>query len=240
MLESEVYNLHFLKKAQSNRMFAGYNMIKSDIAGFQVKVNEKYIKYYQTNFKQDKLYADFIYQIDINSCYPSILLNAGMICEDTFKYLASLSKENRLAAIGMLASRKNIFHFDGKGEIQNHEVAKSKYSDYFFYCVQETYKIMDECRMILGNDFLFIWVDAIYFSGNPEKADKIVDFLRNSYKLKSSINKLTEFEIEFRGSHYRVRYIDKDGDSTFMNIPSVEQEEKAELLKYLLNIKNLK
>lgn len=220
-------------------MFAAYNMVKSDLQELPTPVDIKYIKYYQTNFNHTHLYADKIYQIDIKSCYSSILRNNDLISERTNKYISELSKENRLAAIGMLASRKNIFTFNDKGEVADHEEMKSEYSDYFFFCVQETYKIMNQCKMTLGNDFLFIWVDAIYFSGNIEKAKEVMDYFKNDHNLESSVNILYEFEVEYRKDFYRVRYI-KDKEHTFMDIPTPEQHEKTELLNYLLNIKNKK
>lgn len=234
-----MYNLHFLKKAQSFEMFAAYNKIKSDLKELPVPVDTKYIKYYQTNFKHTHLYADKIYQIDIKSCYASILRNNNLISAETYKHICKLSKENRLAAMGMLASKKNIFQFDNTGEVVSHTVKKSEYSDYFFFCVQETYRIMDECKVILGDDFLFIWVDAIYFSGNTEKAQSVINYFKEEHNLESSVNILYQFEVELRKDFYRLRYI-KDRESTFMDIPTPEQSEKTELLNYLLNIKNNK
>lgn len=218
-------------------MFAAYSKIKADLIELPIPVDIKYIKYYQTNFKYTSLYADKIYSIDIKSCYASILKNSKLITDKTYDFISKLSKENRLAAIGMLASKKNIFKFDDTGNVSDHTIDKSKYSDYFFYCVQETYRIMNECKMILGEDFLFIWVDAIYFSGNVEKAQEVMKYFKDDHNLESSVNVLWEFEVELRKDFYRLRYI-KDGKKTFMDIPTPEQSEKTELLNYLLNIKN--
>jgi hypothetical protein len=217
-------------------MFAAYNKIKSELKTLPVSVDIKYIKYYQTNFNQTYIYADEIYQIDIKSCYASILCNNNLITKETYEYISQLSKENRLAAIGMLAAKKNIFEFDESGNVANHIVIQSELSDYFFYCVQETYRIMNECKQILGEHFLFIWVDAIYFSGNEDKAKEVIDYFKNEYNLESSMNTLVEFEVEQRKDYYRVRYT-KDGTRSFMDIPTPEQSEKRELLEFLLNIK---
>lgn len=218
-------------------MFSAYSKIKADLKELPVPVDIRYIKYYQTNFNNTHLYADKIYQIDIKSCYASILKNHKLISEETFNSICKLSKENRLAAIGMLASKKNIFHFDEKGAVIEHIIHKSDTSDYFFFCVQETFKIMDECKYILGDDFLFIWVDAIYFIGDMQKALQVVDYFKNEHNLESSIHELNEFEVELRKDFYRCRYI-KGNSKTFMDIPLPEQSEKAELLQYLLNIKH--
>jgi len=239
LFKSDLYNLHFLKKSHSFQMFSVYNKIKADLKELPIPVDIRYIKYYQTNFNTDKLYADKIYQIDIKSCYASILKNNKLISDETFANVCKLSKENRLAAIGMLASRKNIFHFDETGNVYEHEQKKSDTSDYFFFCVQETFRIMDECKHILGDDFLFIWVDAIYFKGDMNKANEVVNYFKSEHNLDSCINELFEFEVEMRKDFYRLRYI-KGKDKTFMDIPMPEQSEKTELLNYLLNIKHQK
>jgi hypothetical protein len=217
-------------------MFAAYSKIKSGLQPLPKNVDVKYIKYYQTNFRYTNIYADHIYQIDIKSCYSNILFNNGLISIATNEYITEMSKENRLAAIGMLASKKNVFEFDDNGKCINHSIDKSKLSDYFFFCVQETYLIMDECKRILGDDFLFIWVDAIYINGNMEKANEVVKYFKEQHNLESSINRLEEFEVELRKDFYRVRYI-KDNEKTFMDIPTPEQSEKTELMNFLLNIK---
>lgn len=218
-------------------MFSAYNKIKSDLKELPIPVESKFIKYYQTNFNSNNLYADKIYQIDIKSCYASILRNAELISLDTFDYIGQLSKENRLAAIGMLASKKNIFDFDETGEPISHSIVQSEYSDYFFYCVQETFKIMNDCKEVLGDAFLFIWVDAIYFNGNVNKAREVMSYFKDSHNLDSSVNELYEFEVELRKDYYRLRYV-KNNERYFMDVPTPEQSEKRELLDYLLSIKH--
>jgi hypothetical protein len=220
-------------------MFAAYNKIKSDLKELPHPVDIRFIKYYQTNFTHERLYADEIYMIDIKSCYASILRNYDLISAFTYDYISTLSKENRLAAMGMLASKKNIFEFDNTGEVFEHKVITSEYSDYFFFCVQETFKIMDYCKTILGKDFLFIWVDAIYFSGNEEKAKYVIEYFEKEHNLKSTFVTLQQFEVELRKDYYRLRFI-KDGEATFMDIPTPEQSEKTEMINYLLNIKHNK
>lgn len=237
-LESEIQKLHFIKKAQSRKMFTIYQKIKSELKQLPEQINIKNIKYYQTNFNYSDLYADKIYQIDIKSCYPNILLNKGLISNETFNLMSKLNKQDRLSSIGMLASKKNIFSYNQFGEWE-HEVIQSEYSDYFFYCVQETYKIMDSCKNILDGEFLFSWVDAIYFTGGNFYADKIIRYLKEIHNLESSYNILREFEVELKANYYKLRY-KKDGIATYMNIPLPSQKEKENLLNYLLTKKRKK
>jgi len=82
-------------------------------------------------------------------------------------------------------------------------------------------------------------VDAIYFKGDMNKANEVVNYFKSEHNLYSCINELFEFEVEMRKDFYRLRYI-KGKDKTFMDIPMPEQSEKTELLNYLLNIKHQK
>lgn len=238
-MKSALYNIDFLKKPHSFKMFSAYNKIKADLSELPCAIDINYIKYYQTNFRYENIYADKIYQIDIKSCYASLLRNAGLISPETFEYISECSKDDRLAATGMLASRKNQFFFDATGEINAHNILQNEYSDFFFWCVQETYKLMNECKEILGDSFLFIWVDAIYFNGDWQKANQVVNYFQSVHRLESSINVLEEFEVELKKDFYRCRFF-KDGHYTFMDIPTPEQSEKTELLNHLLNIKRKK
>lgn len=239
--DSSLYSVHFLKKAQSNQMFGAYNKIKADLKPLPHSVNMELIKYYQSGNKLGNLYADFIFQIDIKSCYASILRNYGLIKERTYEFLQKITKENRLACIGMLASKKSIFHFDNTGTCVYEENIQNEDSDYFFFCVQETFKIMDECKMILHDSFLFTWVDAIYFNGDSDKAFEVMQYLKEKFNLQCSCNALEQFEIKTKKDHYHCTYV-KNNEPSFINIPFVEQPEKRSLLNYLhsLNFKKKK
>ena len=236
LFESEYDYVYFLKQAQNKKVFSAYNKLKANIKELPEAVNIQFIKYYQTNFKVDNFYADKIYQVDIKSCYANILKNKGIIDEKSFDYLYRLEKPERLAAVGMLASRKNVFHFDHSGKAVLHTVEKNPFSDYFFYCVQETFKMMNEAKFILEKNFLFSWVDAIYFTGGRPEADKIIKYFKEVWNLDSSFSILNQFEVELRRDFYRLRYI-KNELPTFMNIPTQEQSNRKELVDFLLTYK---
>lgn len=242
-VEFEDKIIYFLKNLRSRKMFSAYNKIKGNLQKLPEKVNMQFIKYYQTGMIYDKLYLDEVCQIDITSAYSSILRNSGLITDEVYDYLCTLDKLDRLACVGMLASKKNIFTFNDKGLLESHSVVANKYSDYFFYCVQKTYKIMNECRLLLGEDFLFSWVDAIYFNPSSTKAKIVQDYLLESFNLKSTVSTLKEFEVEMKKEYYRLRY-SKKGKKTFMNIPTSEQIDSKIILNYLLkhkhNIKTVK
>ena len=237
LFESKYDYVHFLKNAQNRKVFSAYNKLKANIQQLPKEVNMKFIKYYQTNFKPENFYADKIYQVDIKSCYANILNNNNIIDKTAFDYLYTLEKPERLAAVGMLASKKNVFEFDNNGKCISHEVQINPYADYFFYCVQETFLIMNEAKDILGKNFLFSWVDAIYFTGGTTQADKVIKYFKDVWKLDATFAILNQFEIEMREDFYRLRYI-KEGLPTFMNIPTGESKQKKQLVDFLLTYKH--
>ncbi len=236
-MKSQFDNIKFLAKERGRSFFKGYSMIKAELKELPCEVDKAFIKFYDTGFKDDYIFHDKIYQLDIKSCYPNILLNDDLITYETFQYLSSLKKEDRLAAIGMLASRRNVYEIDENG-VYIHYRKESEYSDYFFYCIQATYKIMNDCKEELGENFLFSWVDAIYFKGGKRQALKIQNFLVYYHNLNSTFSELLQFEVQLKGNNYKLAYT-KNGINTFMRIPIHTNQELAELKNIILQL-NLK
>ncbi len=235
LFKSKLDYIHFLKQAQNRKVFSAYNKLKANIQQLPKEVNMQFIKYYQTDFRINNFYADKIYQVDIKSCYANLLYNNHIIDKASIDYLYTLEKPERLAAVGMLASKKEIFEFDSKGNCF-HSKQINPYSDYFFYCVQETFLIMNEAKEILGKNFLFSWVDAIYFTGGRTEADKIIKYFKDVWNLESSFAILNQFEVEMREDFYRLRYI-KNDLPTFMNIPTQESQQKKDIVDFMLTYK---
>jgi hypothetical protein len=225
----------FIKKGRGNNFFAAYNKIVKNIKPFKKSVDIDFIKYYNTGFIRDKMYFNKIYQVDITNCYPSILYNEELIDIETYNYIQTLDKKDKLAAIGMMAKRHNVFNFDN-GKIISFKVESSNYSDYFFYCVQRTFEIINETKQIINEDYLFSWVDAIYFS-SFDNISKIQNYLKRNFNLKSKVLELNNFSVELKKDFFHVRYI-KDGKKTYMTVPTIEQSERKELMNFLLNKKH--
>lgn len=236
-IETEKEALKFVKKERGKLFFAAHTKIMKDInEGFDLyEVDKKFIQYYNTNFNFDSFYADKIYQLDIRSCYPNILLNKGIIKPNTFEYLQGLKKEDRLAAIGMLARSKYIYNVDNKGQVTD-TIDKGIYSDYFFFCVQETFKIMEKCNEIMLDNFLFSWVDAIYFTGGLRQAVKVQNYLLSEHKLQSTFSELHDFEVTLQRDCYKLTYI-KDDLPTYMCLPLPQQPERIEINNIMLSKK---
>ena len=177
-------------------VFFAHSKIKSDLKKCNVIIDEvpqQNINYYSltsrtgNNFKLNNIFC-----IDIKSAYPSALLNEKLISKQTFDDLQKLDKLERLKAIGMLASKKTVLYYE-KGKIENYEVKVNDFYNFFFYTQYVIGEIMQEIENLLGGDFLFFWVDGIYFK-NIENKEKIIDILKKRNYL-FSIEALEYIEI---------------------------------------------
>jgi len=220
---SDYCDIYFMRNEQSNRVFSAYAKVKKDVTQFKVnKIKVSNLQYYSHNFTYDNFYSDRIYNIDIKSAYASILYNDGYITRQTFNYLKTLPKMDRLASVGMLASRKNIFKIDENGNPISEETKVSENSDYFFYCVKRTSEIINQGSKFLGEGFLFSWVDGIYFlesEKSSKNAGKILkQYFYDEHKMLTSFEILDNFEVNSELDYYNCKYI-KEEKKKYINIP---------------------
>ena len=200
-------------------------MVKSDIEKSGIKkpnVNIHDLEYFAQNLKAEMI--DKVLNFDITKAYPSILLADGFISENTFNYLCQISKTERLASIGMLARKKNITIFENGKPISN-IIDRKDTSEYFFYLVEKTNKIINEIRFNCKLRFLFSWVDGIYFEFKNEndifEAEKVVNEICNKYKLKFTTEILLNYISNFENECFEI-YFDKGDKIKRFTIPSNE------------------
>lgn len=236
-IQSNLCDIHFMKTEQSNRVFAAFSKIKSQVKDVQIeKIDTDHLQYYSHSFKDENFYSDVIYNIDLKAAYATVLLNDKLIDKPTYKYICSLPKMQRLTAVGMLAGKKTIYQIDETGEPITQETIISETSDYFFYCVKRTSEIINEASQYLGNAFLFSWVDGLYFLQNEQagmNAGKIIQEFLTEKGFKSTFDVLTEFEVICNKTYFYCKY-KKDGKLKTMNVPRYENETIKKITNYLL------
>lgn len=236
---SKAYDLHFLKSEQSNKMFMAFNMLKKEVKQKKIKpINNKTLNYFSSNLFKNDFYADRIYNIDIKAAYATVLLNDGFITQRTYDYIMTLPKIDRLAAVGMLAGKKNIFNINAEGKIISDETIISETSDYFFYCVEKTSELMFEAEQLIGSEaFLFSWVDGIYFLDNESEANniaaRVTDFFNNK-GFRVSFDILEEFHVINKNDFYKCSY-KKEGKNKYMNVPKPEQAIFKKITEHLIS-----
>lgn len=151
--------------------------------------DEKEVGYYLYG-KDEIKKTDKIYNIDLKSAYLTCLFNTKKISYQLFTKINLLSKADRLKVLGMLAYEPFIFNYV-EGVLESTEKIKNIYRPIFFYCVKRTFEIIKVCARKITNDFIFAWVDGIYFTG--EKNIKIIQSILNTNRFKSSLERLFYF-----------------------------------------------
>lgn len=184
---SEFCNIKFAPNMGKKAFIAGA-MIKRDIKNSGVvapDIDSEKLTYF--NFAPDSRLMTCdkeIYNIDIKSAYASVLYQHSLITTKTANYLKTLSKKDRLACVGMLAAKKEVFTMVAGKPLTATKIINEN-APFFYFCINRTNEIMHKCQMEIGHHFLFYWVDGIFFNGanNVPKVCAVLDKLGYRYSV---------------------------------------------------------
>lgn len=150
-----------------------------------------------------------VIEIDLSAAYWHFAHEIGIISDEIFdtgkngyinkkgeqKYI---SKKTRLASLGALSKLTYNLTFDGE-KWNLPTLTESPKADYFFKVAEQTGEIMSELKHICGADFLFFWVDAIFFFPNSQTA--VENFLNlnglnfKKYKIEKLISRAEYLQV---------------------------------------------
>lgn len=235
-IKSEVSSRKFVQSMRSNQMFAAYAKIKGDVKGKPLpSVDKGSLNYYGHSFLENRHYENVL-NIDLKSAYATALYNEGILSEATNTYLSKIPKLDRLAAVGMLASRKVLFNYDENGNLVNFQKIVAPTENFFYFAVQRVENIMNDIRLILKDDYLFSWVDGIYFDEKTDSLPEIHNYLSEK-NYPYTIERLLNFDVKITPSQtVKIQYI-KDGKEKFFNIPAKPNGFARDIVSYLLTNK---
>jgi hypothetical protein len=238
-IQSDVLEFKFVRNMQSNRTFAAFAKLKKDVSKHEApQVDRAKVKYYVHNFRQSGFHP-VIFNIDLKSAYATILNMDGYISDATFEYLKKLNKNERLAAVGMLATRKNTFYFSNGEPIEDAETEEvSPLSGFFFYAVKRTSEIMDELKKRCGDSYLFTWVDGIYFMPDELGFSDCCQFL-DLLKFPYTVDYLKDFEIVVNDVRVTL-YFKKNGKVKLFNLPHSTNDFKKTTVQAIQLLNNKK
>ena len=251
-IETPARVLKFNDNMLSVKAFIAYKMIKKDLAEYTANeppvIDREKLDYFETYLDKPLFFREG-YAVDIKSAYATVLHNDGFISERTFGYIKTLPKKARLAAVGMLASRKDIFYFHGP-ELTGHVKDVNPLENYFWYCVERTSQLMREIKKETRP--LFFWVDCIYFRtlAEAQTAEKILSEMGYSHSRKKIFlfecttrktpigRKINEIKF-FQSDDMDLTYQDAGKKNTEQKVFSIplESEIRKKLVSYLLNQK---
>lgn len=198
LFESPEHDFKYLitDERLKKNVFIARNKIKADYLKSNIIIDE--IKSNQINFYSVLPKSNIIescYLIDVKNAYPTALLNNDIITTETFKYLNTLSKLNKLRAIGSLAVKKTVKKFKKDKIVNIENIPMNEIGVVFFYAAYLIGDLMFKCEILAKNDFLFSWFDGIYIKNNLEKAQEISNLLI-SEGYENKIIKLNYFKNE--------------------------------------------
>jgi len=170
---TEEKKVKYMMNKYNNRVFACAKIIKRDVLKSPKAKEIMADKFFKINYGFSNLVESYqakrVLNIDISSAYASCLYNNKLITEATYQRISTLPKVERLPVVGMLATSYTKFIYD-KGECIDVKVHRAETANVFFYLIDEINYIMQEIRHLLGNHFIFYWVDGVFFSEETPKS----------------------------------------------------------------------
>lgn len=233
-----IINMKFVQTMMSNRCFAAFSKIKSDIKNVAPPdINKSQLQYFLHDFNRS-FKEDEVMNIDLKSAYAAILYMDKIISDETFQYLSTIPKSDRLASVGMLASKKTEFYFDHEGVIVDVVEKRSEKENFFFYAVKRTFEIMTELRNIIGENYLFTWVDGIYFKYDHYAMLECAEYL-DSIKFDFSAEILKNFLLDYSELGIKIEFY-KEGKLKRLNLPPRNTEFNRIMADAMVHFHNLK
>jgi hypothetical protein len=205
----------------STKVFVASNMVKRDALrtdlGKEILTKAHSKMNYSNHNKLDAYHSHVCYNIDIKGAYASCLFNNGLITYNTYEYLLALKKHERLPSVGMIA-KSHIKYFYDKGECVDVQPYRSPNSELFFFLIQKIDEIMREIKWILGDYFIFYWVDGIFFKLETPLylIDEVMAYL-DSQKYQYTFEEV-----------YQFNYVNDDGQCKVSLYRGAEGEEYKE------------
>ena len=191
ILESELGKHKFMINSYSNRVFVAKNKVLKDLQNSDLAKEIMQGDYQTNNFgiqaNLTNLHSKDVLNIDISSAYPHAIYNAGLITQETFEYLNTLKKGEKLPALGMLASAHTKLFYE-KGKVVKYIAHREPTAQIFYCLIQEINDLMEECKWVLGSDYIFHWVDGVFF------------------KKSTSVKKINQVEKIFQDMHFPYKY----------------------------------
>lgn len=184
----------------------------------------------------DKVDLRRAYNVDIRNCYLSTAIKYGFISQETFDFCNTLKqKSDKHKAFGMLATNYTCFDCKGTDVLRSYSEVNERQRMYFFAVVSEISAVMQQIKSELNNDFLFYWVDGVYFK-TKKAADRAQAILKEN-GFDSSFDILDNFQMTLDdGLRYIIKF-GKRGEPSIFTVPKQQKSNyKARRIKELIKL----
>jgi hypothetical protein len=132
----------------------------------------------------------------------------------------------------MLATQTAIYQFINGKAINFKVKSIPDQRNIFLFCCYEIGRIMDEISIAIGKDFIFYWVDGIYFKN--EKNKEIIQNILNNYNYKHTFEELNNFEIINKLNYIDINFDRKEKRKKFC-VPKNNHDQINKLTNNLNN-----
>lgn len=187
------FNIRHFASEMPKITYLAHSRIKKDLLNWSAndipQIDKYNCVYYDLAQNPEKVKSDYATNFDLTSAYATLLYTNCFIQKSTFEFLAKLPKRVRLIAVGMLASNKDIFSYQDGVPIF-HDKITNPLENYFYWCLDKTAEVMRNLKAKLETDFIFTWVDSIYYL--PHAANDLI--IENEIKLSGLSGKFTPLE----------------------------------------------
>jgi hypothetical protein len=239
VIQNGISYLFSASKNTNFRLFGTYQTLKAQVKKINTPSYEGLISYFRLNLNNilnsnSSIIIDEVINIDITAAYATTLLNKKYIDKKLFDKIMLLPKLERMAVVGMLATKKHIFDFE-KGEQINCSVeTDAQKRNIFFEASHSVNEIMEYCANIAKEDFLFFWVDGIYLK--TDKYKKEIQEYISSQQYQYRTETLKNFTAHITENKTIFVTYEKGEKKKEFNLPV---SNKQNILKKFINPKNL-
>lgn len=166
-----------------------------------------------------------VWEADITKAYYKTALNLNLITEEFYNKCLQIPKNDRLRLIGSIATFKTIQYYeagilneDATEIIENEDLREA-----WFKICSYVDEAMQLFKAALKDNFLFYWVDGIYFRGFDTVEDFVkkagfdnnIDFifaeLAKHYNFEWKLQQLQSFELLNKGNCLEINITDSKG-----------------------------
>lgn len=176
----------------------------------------KYFDYYKP--RKSTVYTKELFEIDINQAYWDTSKMDGILSEELYQEGLTVNKNTRLAALGSLAKRTEIWDFDGT-EMKYVKTLKKKTEHLWFKICEHLGNVMFKAAKAAGKfnqkeygGFLMYWVDGIYVQGMDAVVRVCQSLEADGYQYK--VRRINKIEVKLQENEIWV-HDDIDGDRMF-------------------------
>ena len=145
-------------------------------------------------------------EVDIDQAYWETAYQLGIISDEIYVKgsKGNISKKARLTALGSLAKKKYNYHFKGDKLLDTIIEKEPLLENLWFTICKRVSDVMHDVIAKLNGEFIFYWVDGIYFKNSPENVSAAMNtFIENGYNSKfKRINQIYFHETGFTVNDY--------------------------------------